>query len=368
MQQQKIKEFDYFRRVVKSAVNGEAVPEKPNDVLWKSVFGLAMNHSLIFLTYDVLRDAVKRDGEAEIIEYLEKKYSIEYARHVSQVKEFKSITETFTENKIPFLPLKGFLMKELYPKPEYRQMADMDIYVGKENSKPAIDLLVGMGYDCKTDPDHTIINDVLIKLPFLNVELHKKTEADSKFGFKDCVKKEENPYWFEMKRADAVMFMLRHSRKHYLHGGCGIRAILDLYLFRKRYPDFFNSKDLYKEFESEELYEFYKIASEVGERWFSNSEYITELSPFEIYTITGGTYGSFTNLISQRLKNQSKFSYIMGRLFPPVKVIKKRYKWVEKCIILLPFGYVARFVQSIFNGRAKEHAVAISNSKKDTGL
>lgn len=363
--QQKVKEFDYFIKVLRSALNGEKAPDKPVEVEWKSVFGLAINHSFLVIVYDALKDKLNQNADAEFLKYLEKKYNIECARHISQIKDFKKITDILTENKIPFLPLKGFLIKELYPKAEYRQMADMDIYVGKEGSALAIEALKSIGYTEKTDPDAVDVHDVMIKLPFANVELHREVEQGSEFTFSDCESRADNPYWYVMREEDFFMHMLRHAKKHYVNGGCGVRAILDLHLYRKKHLEFFNSKDFHIKFENYELYGFYEMLVDIADKWFGSSEDITELSEIEIYTITGGVYGTLENRVSKKIEKQSKFSYVMRALFPSVKTIKRKYKWVRKCIILLPLGYLCRIMSAIFNGRMKRNAKAVIKSNKN---
>lgn len=363
MNEQNIKVFNYFCKAIRAAVGVDAIPEKPSDVAWNSVFSLAKHHSLISLLYSVLKDALKLDGEEKLIEYLDKQYSIEYARNMTQSAEFKAITELFTREKLPFLPIKGFLMKALYPKPELRNMADMDIFVGEENAARARELLSGIGYSTESDPDAVYVHDVMIKRPFVDVELHRILEMNSDFGFKDCVARPDNPYWYTMTTDDFLTFMISHTYKHYVNGGCGIRAVLDLYLYRKKNPDHLESAGFIKKLKSRKLYDFYLTFLSVVDKWFDGKEDITEVSEFEIYTITGGTYGTLSNVVDRNLEKKSKLSYIFSRLFPRPKVIKMRYRWVRKCIILLPIGYIVRIVQSMFNGRFMGHARAISKSK-----
>ena len=39
-------------------------------------------------------------------------------------------------------------------------------------------------------------------------------------------------------------------------------------------------------------------------------------------------------------------------IFPPAKTIFSRYKWVKKCPILLPVGYVVRAISAIFDRKS----------------
>jgi hypothetical protein len=189
-------------------------------------------------------------------------------------------------------------------------------------------------------------------------------EANSPFAFSDCDVKSDNPYWHVMRRADYFMHMINHIRKHYEHGGCGVRSIVDLHLYRRKNSEFFNSVNLRELFGNDEMYDFYQTLVEIVDKWFLADAEITELSPFEIYTITGGVYGTFDNRVSKKLEKKSKFAYVMRALFPSVKTIRHQYKWVRKCIILLPFGYIHRIIKAMFNGKMKRHAKAVFKSKK----
>lgn len=349
-----IKISEYITGVLRTVVCGAPLPDKPFDISWGSVYSLAKHHSLASTIYSSIEAELLNDAPLELVATWRKERDIDFVKNVKQTAAFSEITELFTREKLAFLPLKGFMMKKLYPRPELRTMADMDIYVSNEQADRARELLISIGYKCEKDPDEEEIHDQMLKPPFINVELHKVLYKDSDFSFDDCTPREDNPYWYVMKNEDFFLFMLRHTYKHYTHGGCGIRAVLDLYLYKNAHSEMFTEK-FENRISETGLFDFYKKISALADKWFAAADISEDISAFELFTVTGGTYGTYETRMQADIKESGNLKYSLSKIFPPVKIIRQRYKWVRKCVLLVPVAYVVRIVESIFNGRIKWH-------------
>ena len=64
-------------------------------------------------------------------------------RHVKNVTE---ILSKFSENNIKTVVLKGLVVRNFYPRPEFRTMSDADIVVQKKDLNAAIELINSLGY------------------------------------------------------------------------------------------------------------------------------------------------------------------------------------------------------------------------------
>lgn len=359
-----LKASEYIIGVLRTMIDGSPLPKKPADTSFEMICRLAKHHSLASTVYHYIENEVKKEASPALVAVWQKERDVDFVKNLKQSDEFRRVTELFTKEKVAFLPLKGLIMKTLYPRPELRTMADMDIFVSVPQAERARELLLGMGYICEHEPDLEDVHDSLAKPPFINIELHKRLYKGSEFSFSDCKPKEDNPYWYVMEDEDFFAFMLRHAKKHYTHGGCGIRAVLDIFLYKRAKPNLVASEAFIDKLKENELYEFYVTVSALADKWFLGKEPETDISEFELYTVTGGTYGTLANSMGFQMEQHGKFKYIFSRIFPSPKIIKKRYKWVRRCAILLPVGYIVRIVQSIFNGRVKSHVDAISESNK----
>lgn len=354
---------EYVIGVLRTMAFSAPLPEKPPSVSWGSVYGVAKSHSFGGTLFYFLEDAIRAEAEPALISEWEKQRDFEFLQDRKQKEEFKKITELFTKEKLSFLPLKGFKMKALYPKSVYRYMVDMDIYVSGEQIERAKELLVGIGYTAGMGYE---VHDSMLKPPFVNIELHKLIfEKTYETDFGEFVPRADNPYYHEMTEEDFYVYLIRHAHKHYTNtGGCGIRSVLDLYLYERAHPELVLAPSVKEKLTRDSLYEFYLDFKALSLYWFASVEPERDIDDFEGFILLGGTYGNIKNRVSKEIKGRSKFSYALSRVFVSKTIIYARYKWTKKCPILLPFGYIARFFDAIFNGRAKQYVDAINESEK----
>ena len=82
----------------------------------------------------------------------------------------KELCDLFEANGIDYLPLKGCILRSLYPSPELRSMGDIDILIKIEQYKQIRSLLTVHGFRKGYESDHEYAwdkNDV-------HIELHKR--------------------------------------------------------------------------------------------------------------------------------------------------------------------------------------------------
>ena len=148
------------------------------------------------------------------------------------------------KNEGDILPLKGAVLRELYPKPEYRQMGDLDYLVDSDEDimKQMGDVLHMLGYADGEGVGLESSHDVYMKPPYMEVEIHRRLLPPTEENhwhtddiWERLVKDKSNPYLLHMTNEDFYLFHLLHFEKHYSMGGSGIRSILDQYYLMKQY-------------------------------------------------------------------------------------------------------------------------------------
>ena len=354
---------EYIARLLLSLRNGEGPAPLPEGMTLAEVYKVSSRHSLAPAAYAMLRDVI---GESDVPESASAMWSRELdlatVQHVRHTTAFAEITSAFSGAKISFLPIKGFIIKALWKRPELRTMADMDIVVSPEAFEQACEILVSLGYELEHDD---VVHASYTKNKFINVELHRMLYDGASQSFSDWIPKADNAYWYEMTYPDLVSFLLRHAYKHYESGGCGLRAIYDFYLLFDRYGSPDGIPGLMERLDREGLGEFANIIVALIDRWFLGHER-PDVEQAALYIATGGVYGTLDNGVSYSIKKRgSKSGHVIHRLFPPCKVIMRRYKWVEKCPILLPVGYVVRFITALFDRRSYRELESVrSNNEK----
>ena len=352
---------EYIIAALRNMIDGTPTPRIPEGVNYGTVYNLAKAHSLHGAVFASIESDLKSDADPRLYEHWKKERDISFIVNMKQKAEFLQIVDLFTREKLSFLPLKGFMLKELYPSPELRTMSDLDIFVSTEQIDRAKELMKSIGYENKSDGE---LHDSMEKPPYSLVELHKLVEAKSPPTFSNCKTKEDNPYWYLMKDEDVYVFLVNHAYKHYSIGGCGIRTVLDLYLYKRKNKHIVDSPLTVAKLSERELTDFCEDILALGDLWFSGKETDRDLTHMIKTIVMGGTYGTIANQIESEVGQKGKFKYVLSRLFPHPKLIKRRYKWVRKVPILLPIGYIWRWIQSLFNGRIVAHVDAFSEVGK----
>ncbi len=333
---------------------------------------LCKNHSLLPILYKAcIKYNISLSDKQ--LDFLRKKYNTCLLIEATQECEKENILLTLSQNKIKCMPLKGTIIKHLYPSPELRTMSDLDILFDDSKTKKVKKILEGLGYKCEkmggTDDEYH-------KPPFINLEMHRimvdgnfELIADYYSNIWDVVKpSEDNEYIYEMSLEDFYIHMIAHVARHYAVGGIGIRFVFDEWLYLKKYEHVLNFDYINSEFEKINLLKFANNFKELSIKWFKGLE-TTELEEtMTKYIFSSGTYGSIKNeqslkivLGEKGIKNfkRKKIGYIFKLIFPSYKYMSNRNHILKKIPILLPYFYVQRLIVALF----KKQKLAINSIK-----
>lgn len=366
----------YIARVVRVLRYGGELPELPMGVDFGLVFSLAKMHSLASSIWYVLEPTVRATGNEALIQKWESQRSMDFAKNIVQSGEFRALTAAFTEAKIPFLPMKGFLFKELWARPEHRTMADMDFLVDEENLPRVSEILLSRGY--ALDVEDGEVHDTFDKPPYLHVEIHRTLFVHDTDTFDKWVAREDNPYWYVMLPHDFLAFNVGHIYKHFVGGGCGARSLFDVYLYLEERGNTVNRDKLDAALREKGLDEFYKKLLHLVYFWYGDGSYpftpdgsyiedgepTDELLEMEYFILTGGSYGNEKNRVEYALGKKSRLAYILEIAFPPYKTMRRIYPVLKKCPILLPFAYPVRWVHYLFTGKVGRFFKYIFGNRK----
>lgn len=325
------------------------------DEYLKPLYLLAKKHDLAH----IIGNALEKLGVVDEITEGKKRFVLErnlaVFRTETLMAELEVLCAELSKNKIDHIPLKGSVIRKLYPEPWMRTSCDIDVLVKKQELNRAISLLTdNLGYNCKSIGQH----DAQIFSPTgVHIELHfslQEAETEKTAGkYLDSVWERVSPTdYFTKVMPDEFLYtyIISHMIKHVKFGGCGIRAIMDIHLLSK-------SIDLEKTREPLKRCGFLPFAEAVenlASAWFGDGQKSELSTRLEEYILTGGVYGSFDNKISARQSRQkTKLGYFLRRLFIPFGELKQQYQILHKCAILYPFCLVARWFSAIFNKETK---------------
>ena len=267
---------------------------------------------------------------------------------------FEQICDTLEKAKIPFIPLKGSVIRQYYPEPWMRTSCDIDILVKERTlEETARFLCEQLGYECE---EQRTVNELSLFSPCgVHLELHYDLTEGDKYG-KDILShiwdyttlKEGCQAWYLLSDSAFYFYHIAHMIKHFENGGCGVRPFLDLWLLNDLIN--FDRTDRDNLLNQGDFLTFAKACESLSVAWLENAENDTLDSQLEEYVLTGGVYGSLQNRVSiQQAKKGSKLKYILSRIFISNKELKIKYPKLEKYPWLAPFYHIKRWFKPLID-------------------
>lgn len=345
--------FSYLHLVAIYLNKKEAPDFKVDDETFSFFVKLSKQHSLMALLYKVLKDT-KAEVNSEHLKKLEEYYLANVRKNVLFKKEREALYKFLNENQIDFLPLKGLVLTNYYLDPDTREYADNDILFSS-NDKKIKEFFVKRDY--KVEYYKNGNHDVYLKKPFFNFEMHRALFEESKgFGvkyFADFLKKApvKEGYEHYSTKEDFYIYFTAHSYKHFSNSGCGLRTLIDYYLYLKNNELDFNYVD--QELNKLNILDFSHQISALSMKLFNEKELNESEKEMLLYIATSGTYGTLENSVNQGVKEKGKFKYFMYRIFPPMSYYKVAYPWAYKTKVLIPIAWIARFFRILFKNPKK---------------
>ena len=338
-----------------SAVKAELTP----DVL-SALYLLSKRHDLAH----IVANSLYKNGfsnESEIYSKFSQENVGAVYRHIHMDYALKEICNTFNEEHIPYIPLKGSVIRPYYPEESMRTSCDIDILVKEENLDAAIDALVKKGFKCGEKNYH----DVSLYSPNnIHLELHFNIQEN--IENLDDVLKDARLYatpsqgcCYEFTNEFFIFHMFAHMSYHFLSGGCGVRSLMDIWIIKHKMGiSCVNAKSL---LEKAGIFKFASEMDALTEICFSDKQKDDFTDILIAYIINGGVFGSSKNRIAvTKTDTNNILIYAVKRLFLPYHKMVVQYPILKKLPIVLPFCWISRFFKMLFS---KKSRLAISELK-----
>lgn len=283
-----------------------------------------------------------------------------------QLQELQALEQQMEKKKIPCQPMKGSRMKFYYPSPFLREMSDIDILIHGDFMEQAEAELERMGYTLRQKIKH---HDIYDKNPGIVVEAHRsmydRTVDEKQYAyFSDlsrAVRRKGYLYVYDFEPEDFYIYMMAHMAKHFYKRGCGIRNLVDIYVFQKKFGTQMNQDYLKKQFLKLGLAAFVKHMEKLTRIWLQGEEGEIFYQQLFDYMQGCGIYGKDENGIwnyfgqtEAGMRERKKGALIRWYWFPPYRYMVAYYPWLEKTKLLLPAAWGLRAVRGITCGRGKQ--------------
>ena len=359
--------FNLLKRALGEDV-GELEGAFEGDALRK-IYALSKKHDLSHMVGHALK-STKIQLEDEIKKAFDKDVNVAVFRYMKSNYELENVSKALSKAQIPYMPLKGSVLRKYYNEPWLRTSCDIDVLVKREDVERAKETLTKeLGYECLIA---TTLHDVSMMSPSgIHFELHFELKEEF-FKESACltnVWNDENvvkisEYEYEMTNEMFLFYHIYHMAKHFKLGGCGIKPLLDLWIIKNKMG--YDEEKALELLAAEGFDKFYKNAVELSNVWFENGEHTLVTKNMENFILNGGVYGSIEQglAVSQGEKGGG-LKYLWRRAFLPYSRLIIAYPSLKKCPPLYPFYQVCRWFRVAFGGGRKR---AINELKASQGV
>ena len=343
--------------IIKSTLTGEKF-SLPNNFNFSDGVRIAKKHKIEVLFYYGALNYGCKQYEPLMQELFTIVCGI-IAINEQQMYALKEIFSAFDKEKIDYLPIKGILLKQLYPKPEMRSMSDMDILIRYEDYlEKIIPVMKNLGFEEGRVSD----NELVWNKPMICIELHRRLipsynkDYYAYYGDGWRLAKLCSGSRYSMTDEDQMIYLFTHFAKHYRDSGIGIRHMVELWVFRSHCKNL-DDEYIKAELKKLQLYNFYENIIYTLKVWFEQKEN-NEVSDFITQIIfNSGVYGTReTHVLSDALKlskikgqkNKLQKAKLITEIFPPYNYMKRRYTVLDNNSWLLPALWLVRLVDAVF--------------------
>lgn len=362
---------EYTAELVKACFEKRKPAEIPAELSVEELLDLAVSGQI---QYPIACSLLKLELSAEDTERARSMVKFSTFKTFTQMVAADKITKEFEKEGIRHQLLKGAVTKKLYPSPEMREMSDIDLVVYDENLDKAAAVMEKMGYT-----NHGLVKHHMIfsNANRVHVEVHWclfDANADRKqhVYFKDNFRaqlKEGTKYTYEFGPEDFYIYMISHMSKHFFETGCGIRNLIDIYVYRSKLGDCLDKEYLYKEFEKCGLKDFDEHMTELAFIWMENRACSDFFENLFAYMVDSGIYGKSENGVWGQLAKETadgdagcKIRYY----FPSLEFMKEKYSWLSKAPYLLPVAWVVRGVTGISRKESRDHRDKLKHADSES--
>lgn len=331
-----------------------------DDRFFKELYEFSNRQEAAHLVGDALERLGAFKGASDEVAELYRRRMAVAAYHAEQQRQvFEEVKRAFETAAIPYLPLKGLVIRPLYPEPWMRTAGDLDILVKDEDFGRAETCLLTLGAKKVKETGHDVT------FLFFNceiLELHfKLIDSGGANGAKNALNNiwahsypTNNKYQYAIEENWFYYYHMVHAAKHFQDGSCGIRPFIDLWVIDHSMG--LKVAECKKLLADQGLLKFANEAEKLSKVWLSDEMGDEWTASLETFLLSGGAFGSEATKRSIKTAGKGrKLRYYFFKVFLPYADLKVSYPVLERHPILFPFLQIRRWFRILFCGGVREN-------------
>ena len=350
---------EYYLELLKASINGTTPPEPDKNIDWRDVYLFSTEQSQFSCFYDAVLK-LKNRPEQSVLDKMKINYDNQIRRDATREFLMNEILEKFEEKSIKCMGLKGYIVRNFYPKSVYRYLSDFDILCEPSQLQQAQQALLELGYNLyKDDPHHLIF--VSRDLP---IELHKSlfiNEFDDYFGvgFERAHPVEGKKFNMELSTEDFYIYFIAHAVTHFVHAGIGLRTLTDIYLFWKKYEGKIDSEYIESQLQILGISKFNNEFKKLAVCVFDDGDY-DEISRALLESVmSSNTSGNVKREAQIKAASGEGNKRFLKAVFPSYDYLVYRYEWLKGKKYLIALAWLKRALDIVLN-KSRRDKIAVN--------
>ena len=323
-----------------------------------NLYEISNKHDVAHIVASALSKYKKLAQDAISQQYQKQLWTAIY-RYQKINHELENICNALERSGVPFLPLKGSVIRDIYPQPWMRTSSDIDVLIHPEDAEKAIAVLEESGFTLQhaiATYDYQMFSDSGVHL-----ELHHTLIKDESIlhdekilqnVWNECALVEGKQFHYHMSEEMFMFHHIEHMANHITVGGCGIRPFIDLWLLLNKKE--YDHEKLTSLLSEGKLLDFYQAAVVLSKVWLEDAAHNDVTAQLEQYILRGGVYGTTENVAAMKAaKGESKFRSFVKLLYLSRENLEVVYPNLKEHPGLYPFYQVKRWFR-IFNPKKRK--------------
>ncbi len=308
---------------------------------------ISSKHDVFHLiVYALKQNSLLDDGESAVVENEVINAVFRYENINYDLGKLCILLEA---GNIPFIPLKGSVLRGYYKYPWMRTSCDIDILVRSEDLDRATKCLTENGkYTLGSRTAHDIStfspNKTHVEVHFNLLEEGTAQQSNEilELVWENVNLRDGYKCLYDMTDEFFYLYHIAHMARHFEVGGCGIRTFIDLWVLDNM-PN--ADKDKRDDILSKAgLLKFANSVRDLSQMWFGGKEQTELLTSIEAFILSGGAYGTISNRVAlNQGKRGGKIGYIFSRIFVPYERLVRYYPILKNKRWLTPIMQVRRW-------------------------
>ncbi len=270
----------------------------------------------------------------------------------------KRVAAELEKAGIWYMPLKGSVLKDLYPRFGMREMTDVDILFDQSRAGEVRDIMQRLGF--KVEAFDVGPDDQYSRPPVSFVEMHRELfgwnrKADLKSWAREVrerlIPDADGGFGRHFTPEDFYLYLVAHEYKHFSESGGGLRSLLDVFVYLRKTP--VDLEAVRREAEKLGLADFERENRELAFALF-REEPLTEAQQRLLDRfLRDGAFGSQEDPVRTQVAEMGRGRYFLSRLTLPKERMLEVFPLLRKAPVLYPVFWVGRLARGVLFRRKR---------------